>query len=254
MSFTTIRKYLQTIQPTLLDWAQHGASLREITPQHVSNTLNSFQGSTAKSLTCRPSEPLFRARKQERLVFLDPARGVSLPKSDKLPSPLATDRPVGLIDRTVDPLTRLVLALVAIHALGKSELPRLLLSNLDLARARLAVDRLRNRHTLYLDELTHVLAADWLRERQRRWPLSTNAHLLVSQQTAVDPVGPPWVFSPSTGVFAHWASRRRCFVNTGLLTRLAIARIPSTACAYSASPTAPRCGTCTRPIPNAAQR
>ena len=46
------------------------------------------------------------------------------------------------------------------------------------------------RHTLYLEELTHQLAADWTTYRHRRWLASTNPHLLVSQKTAVDPDHP----------------------------------------------------------------
>jgi hypothetical protein len=40
--------------------------------------------------------------------------------------------------------------------------------------------------TLCLDELTLRLAADWTRERFRRWPKTTNPHLLMTAQTAVD--------------------------------------------------------------------
>lgn len=42
-----------------------------------------------------------------------------------------------------------------------------------------------------MDELTHGLVVVWLRERQRRWPHTSNPYLLVSQQTAVDPSHPP---------------------------------------------------------------
>ncbi|MDQ0605435.1 hypothetical protein QF037_009780 [Streptomyces canus] len=46
------------------------------------------------------------------------------------------------------------------------------------------------RHTLYLEKLTHQIAADWVTYRHRRWPASANPHLLVSQKTAVDPDHP----------------------------------------------------------------
>lgn len=35
------------------------------------------------------------------------------------------------------------------------------------------------------------MAATWLSERHRRWPMTANSHLLVSQQTAVMDTGPP---------------------------------------------------------------
>jgi hypothetical protein len=44
---------------------------------------------------------------------------------------------------------------------------------------------------VFLDELTLQLLTAWLRERHRRWPASTNPHLLVSRRTAMSPDGPP---------------------------------------------------------------
>ncbi|MEU8548883.1 hypothetical protein AB0C81_18135 [Streptomyces roseoverticillatus] len=46
-------------------------------------------------------------------------------------------------------------------------------------------------HTVYLDELTMTLLTNWLRERADLWPRSTNPHLFVTQQTALDTSGPP---------------------------------------------------------------
>nr|WP_324611413.1 DUF4158 domain-containing protein [Streptomyces sp. NRRL F-5755] len=65
-----------------------------------------------------------------------------------------------------------------------------------LAHGTLEVCRGLLRHTLYLEELTHQLTADWLTYRHRRWPTSTNPHLLVTQKTAPDPDQPP--VSPGT--------------------------------------------------------
>ncbi|WSG29072.1 hypothetical protein OHB30_48485 [Streptomyces europaeiscabiei] len=58
------------------------------------------------------------------------------------------------------------------------------------SRGTLEVQRGLLRHTLYLEELTHQLAADWTTYRHLRWPASANPHLLVSQKTAVDPDHP----------------------------------------------------------------
>ncbi|MFI8454728.1 hypothetical protein [Kitasatospora sp. NPDC085464] len=54
----------------------------------------------------------------------------------------------------------------------------------------LVLRRGMRRHTLYLEEFTHRLAADWLTYRHRRWPTSVNPHLLVTQKTALDPDHP----------------------------------------------------------------
>ncbi|AYN38204.1 hypothetical protein D9753_03775 [Streptomyces dangxiongensis] len=87
-------------------------------------------------------------------------------------------------------MAKLVVALVAIHGLGRRETRCLLLADLDLARGRLTVRR-DLRHTVYLDELIHILASDWLRDRHQRWPLTANPYLLVSQQTVADERLPP---------------------------------------------------------------
>ena len=81
-------------------------------------------------------------------------------------------------------MAQLMVALVAIHGLGKREITRLLLADLDPARGTLVVHRPSRRHTVYLDELTQRLVVAWLRERHRRWPTTANPHLLISQQTA----------------------------------------------------------------------
>lgn len=56
--------------------------------------------------------------------------------------------------------------------------------------------------TVILDEFTLGLAADWIRERATRWPLGTNPHLFVSQQSAVDCHQPPMSRSGIESMFA----------------------------------------------------
>ncbi|MFI8093561.1 hypothetical protein ACIF9R_35510 [Streptomyces sp. NPDC086080] len=104
--------------------------------------------------------------------------------------PIPTDRLRGLVDRAGTPMAKFAVALVAVHGLGRRETCHLLLADLDLARGRLTVRR-DLRHTVYLDELTHTLAKDWLRDRHQRWPRTANPYLLVSQQTVADDRLPP---------------------------------------------------------------
>lgn len=188
-SFETIRKYLGYVYPGLCSWAVRVTSLREITPEDVREALDGLTGNTARS-TFTGLRSLFRALKQERAVFRDPTRGITLSAVALLPAPIPSDRLHGLINRAGGPMAQFVVALVAIHALGPLELTRLQLDDLDLAHGRLSVHRVTGRHTVYVDELTHSLAATWLRERHRRWPMTANPHLLVSQQTAVMAAGP----------------------------------------------------------------
>jgi integrase len=200
LPFTTIRSYLNCFYPVLIAWAGRVTSLREITRDDIQAALDERPGVTAHNLL--PAlRSLFRALKQERIIFRDPARGMSLPAMRRLPVPIPTDQLRGLIDRAEAPMARLIVALVAIHGLGNKETSQLLLADLDLPAGRIVVRRATGRHTVYLDELTHTLAIGWLRERHRRWPLTTNPHLLVSQVTAADTALPPIAHTVMDAIF-----------------------------------------------------
>ncbi len=193
-------KYLGYLYPVLTAWSRQVASLREITPDDIRHALRQRPGQPAQDLATA-LRSLFRALKQERLVFRDPARGITVTSVVRLPVPIATDRLRGLIDRASGPMDQLAVALVAIHGLGKLEVPRLLLADLDLPSGRLLVRRPLALHTVYLDDLTRALAIAWLRERHRRWPVTVNPHLLVSQQTAAMDTLPPVSSMVMTGIF-----------------------------------------------------
>jgi site-specific recombinase XerD len=190
MAFATIRKYVGSADPVVRAWATRVSSLREITPDDIHAALHELQGNQARSVHVA-LRSLFQALKQERLVFRDPTRGICVAAVQRLPAPLPADRLRGLLDQADGAMARLVVALVAIHALRKTELTQLRLADLDLARGRLAVHRSVGRHIVYLDQLTHRLAVAWLRERRQRWPDTSSPYLLVSQQSAVDSAHPP---------------------------------------------------------------
>jgi hypothetical protein len=190
MAFETIRKYLGYLYPVLTAWSGRVTSLREITSDDIRHVLRQRPGQPARDLASA-LRGLFRALRQERLIFRDPARGISVASVVRLPVPIATDRLRGLIDRAGGPMAQLTVALVAIHGLGKREVPRLLLADLDLPGGRLLVRRPLALHTVYLDDLTRTVAIAWFRERHRRWPATANPHLLVSQQTAAMDTLPP---------------------------------------------------------------
>jgi Phage integrase, N-terminal SAM-like domain len=199
--FATIRSYLNCLSATLASWAGRVTSLREITRQDIQAALDAQPPVTARNLLSA-LHSLFRALKQERIIFRDPTRGISLPAIRRLPVPIPASQLRGLIDRAGGPMARLVVALIAIHALGKKETARLLLADLDLPAGRLLTRRPDGRHhTLYLDELTHTLAIEWVRERHRLWPLTANPHLLVSQVTAGDETRPAVAHTVMEAIF-----------------------------------------------------
>lgn len=190
MPFGTIRRYLGYLHPIVTTWTRRVSSLREISAEDIHTALAALKGSQARS-THTALGSLFRALKQERLIFRNPARGISLPTNHRLPVPLPPQRLRGLLDQAGNPLIRFMLALVAIHALRPADLRTARLPDLDLARGRLAIPRPTGHHIAYLDELTTELAIAHLAERNRRWPHTTNPHLFISQQTATDPQSPP---------------------------------------------------------------
>jgi hypothetical protein len=118
-SFETIRKYLGYLHPVLQTWATCHGSLREITADEVRDAVSELTGTSANDRIVA-LRSLFRALKQERLIFRDPARGLTQVTIRSLPAPISTDRLRGLLERLEGALARLVVALVAIHGLGAS--------------------------------------------------------------------------------------------------------------------------------------
>ncbi|MCP2314651.1 site-specific integrase [Kitasatospora paracochleata] len=190
LPWTTIRGYLTSALPTLTILATTHTSLREITPDHLSEAIGALPEHRAR--TVQPAmRSLFRALKRERRVFRDPARTLTLPMPQRLPRPLPADRLAGLLERAATPTAKTVLALTAIHAVGSEQIRHARLDHLDLAGGRLHLHHGGPRRTVILDELTLTLIRQMLHERHHRWPLCPNPHLIVSQITAADPTGPP---------------------------------------------------------------
>jgi hypothetical protein len=200
LPFSTIRSYLNCFYPVLMAWTDHITSLREITHADIQAALDERPGITARNLL--PAlRSLFRALRQERVIFRDPTRGITLASIRRLPVPIPTDQLQGLLDRTGGPMAKLIVALIAIHGLGKKETTHLLVNDLDLSAGRLLVRRPAGPHTVYFDQLTHTLAIGWLRERHHRWPLTTSTRLLVTAQTAADTTDPPIAHTVMDAIF-----------------------------------------------------
>jgi integrase len=194
LAYKTIRNYLTYLHPVLTGWAGRYASLREVTRQDILNAVDARHGPVIQHRIVA-LRSLFRALRQERVIFRDPTRGISLPAPARLPQPLPAGRVAGLLNRADGPAARLAAALVAIHAVPEADLIRLQTADLDLAAGTLTIRRGYRHRIVYLDEVTAALASQWLRYRHRRWPGSRNPHLLVSKQTAADtsPVGPTMI-------------------------------------------------------------
>ncbi len=188
--YDAIRPYLASLQPVLTAWAEAGVlSLREITRHHVDAAVDGHSGRGRRQLALA-LRSLFRTLKRERVVFRDPAQHLRVGNPTGIPKPVPSDLLARALQQTKTPLGRLVLVLAAVHAVPVHELRTILTCDLDLARGTLVIRRGLRRHILYLEELTHQIAADWLDYRHRRWPASTNPRLIVSQRSALDPDHP----------------------------------------------------------------
>jgi integrase len=194
LAYKSIRNYFAYLLPVLTEWADRYASLREVTRHDILDAIDARHGTVIQHRIIA-LRSLFRALRQERVIFRDPTRGISLPAPARLPQPLPADRVAGLLNRASGPAARLVVALVAIHAVPEADLVRLQAADLDLAAGTLIIRHGYRHRVVYLDEVTAALASRWLRYRHQRWPGSRNPHLLVSQQTAADtsPVGPTMI-------------------------------------------------------------
>ena len=189
--YAVIRSYLNRMLPAALEWSALGiSSLREVTLQQVSETVSASHGSARKSLAVA-LRSLFRALRQERVIFQNPARNLVIPDPQRLPQPVPSDVLAGLLQQARTEFGRLVIALTAVHALPGHEICALRTADADLSAGRLIIRREFRSHTVFLEELTHTLASQWLIYRHRRWPASANPHLLVTQRTALDPDDPP---------------------------------------------------------------
>jgi integrase len=185
LSWRTIWNYLDYVAPVLDDWRQQMTSLRQVTHGHVQSAATSRYGEDAHHLMVA-LRSIFRALKQERMIFANPCAGISVTRSPALPAGLPHDRVAGLLDRAPSPMARFAVTLVAIHALRPNELRAFKVADLDLTRARLTVRRAARTHVIYLDEITLGCADAWLRDRHRRWPRTANPHLFISRVTATD--------------------------------------------------------------------
>ncbi|MFC8247356.1 hypothetical protein [Streptomyces chartreusis] len=208
----TIENYVTALTDTLNAWAAAGlTNPRQVTTKHIEDALDPLSGHPAHRLHTA-LRALFRALKRERLVFRDPARNVSLPSSRSIPQALPSDRVDGLLDRLTSSRDRLMVALVAIHALQPGHLTTLHRTDLDLTRGRLKRRRPGQMdHVIYLDAFTLRLLTAWEHERRWRWPDSSNPHLFVSRHTAVDDSAAPISAGQVQNIF------RRAGVPAGVL-------------------------------------
>ncbi len=189
LPWASIRRYVSYLRPVLRDWAQQYDDLKQVTGDDVQAAIAQVSGSSAgdRHVAVRS---LFTALKQQRLVFANPAAHIRLKGHQQPAKPIPPDHLASLLERTNDPLTRLVITVVSVHAVTPGQLRASICHDIDLAAGVMRLPNPR-RPKIHLDELSIAMLQDWFRHRATTWPRTANPHLLINSQTAHDTTHPP---------------------------------------------------------------
>ena len=197
----TVRMNLNRVHPLLLDWAgQDYLHLREVTTADVV-AATEFLPSTRRRQTLTALRSLFGHCKKTGRIFRDPTHGIHDGQRPLIViQPLRPEEINQATAAAITPAARLALALAAVHAARPKTIRELHLDDVDVGNRRLVLTgRARP-----LDDLTRTLLLAWLQHRGRRWPDTTNPHLIVNQQTAMTtrPVSENWLTESCRGLTA----------------------------------------------------
>jgi hypothetical protein len=177
----TIVRDIYSIRTFLAGVGTRYSTLRQVTRDDVTSWLAGRPG-WSRPQDASTLRSLFGTLKAERLIFVNPVRGVRVARrSPSVPAPL----PSHLITATAaaatsDPALHVVVALAGVHALLPGQIRHLRMDQVDLPGRRLDPGGL-NRP---LDEFTAGAVRGYLSFRNRRWPATTSPYLLVTRKTA----------------------------------------------------------------------
>ena len=177
----TVRVYVRSAHPVLAEWSTRSDHLREITRADVTAAIAGLTGYRRRQRLIA-LRSLFQYCKASRTIYADPAAGIRAGPSEAEPviMPLTA---AAIDDATAaarTPAARLALILAAVHAARPEAIRTVTIDDVDLPNRRLTIAGV----TRPLDELTHHAISQWLTERRRRWPGTTNPHLIINKQTA----------------------------------------------------------------------
>jgi hypothetical protein len=188
----TIVRDISSIRSFLADVSGRYSTLRQVTRDDITTWLT---GRPARSQPQDAStlRSLFGTLKAERLIFVNPTRGVRVSRRNpSVPAPL----PVHLLTETAtaakgDPALRVTVALAGVHALLPGQIRHLRLDQIDLHGRRLDAGGLDHP----LDEFTASAIGVYLGIRSQRWPATSSPFLLVTRKTAHtgEPVSQFWM-------------------------------------------------------------
>ncbi|CAM5613387.1 hypothetical protein SGLAM104S_02785 [Streptomyces glaucescens] len=173
---------LRLVQPFPRERTAAYTTLRQVTRDDITSWLFDRPNRVHEASALRS---LFGVLKKERLVFANPMRGVRTSGNHvSVPIPLTSQKVDAVATAAEqDPALRVVVALAGVHALPARRIRALQLDQVDRPGRRLdPADSNRP-----LDDYTAEAITNYLAHRRRRWPNSTNPHLLVSGNTRPPP-------------------------------------------------------------------
>jgi hypothetical protein len=131
--------YFGRARPHLLAWSTRG-QLREVSEDDVRAVLDQLRGHRLAG-TFVALRSLFRFARRHRLIFADPTRRLHIGHTAPTRAPLPmTDTQIGAVAHTaVTPAQRLVVALVAVHAVRAAADRELTLGDVDLSGRRITL-------------------------------------------------------------------------------------------------------------------
>lgn len=190
-SDATVRNYLRQVHPFLVLWSTGHDHLREVTSEEIRGCIKDLHGLRRRRAVVA-LRSLFGFLHRNRKIFANPA-GRLKPGVDgaSLPRRMPDEQLQRIARASMTSTRRLLVALTAVHAARPMHLTPLLLDDVDLANRQITIGG-RTRH---LDDLTRQLLIDYLEQRRRRWPRTSNPHLLVTEQSAHEtrPVTSYWL-------------------------------------------------------------
>ncbi|MFH8388158.1 hypothetical protein [Streptomyces sp. NPDC018036] len=175
----TVRNQLSSAIPFLLACSERYCTLRQVTRGDLAEWLAQCPAPHNEAVALRS---MFKTLKSQRLLFTNPARGVSLgARPGRVPRPLSPKAIQSMAEAAAtDPALKLLIALIGIHALYPHQARALPVSAIDFVRGRLAHGDIDHP----LETFTRQAAADYMELRRERWPNTRNSHLFISSQTA----------------------------------------------------------------------
>jgi hypothetical protein len=178
-STATVRNQVDASIPFLLDCSKRYRTLRQVTRADLTQWLSQCAAPHNEAVALRN---MFKTLKSQRLLFANPARGLSLgARPGSVPTPLSPEAIQTLAAAAEgDPALKLLIALIGIHALYPHQARELPLAAFDFTGGRLMHGDIDHP----LDAFTRQAAADYIQLRRSRWPHTRNPHLFLSSQTA----------------------------------------------------------------------